>query len=157
MLPSRPGLSGQPDPWLSPRYSLELQRQDWEWVFAESDKPSLIISTLEALAVVIGLKLFFGDRPQPHRTKILVLPTWTANRGNGAALNQLMSTRCTASAVLMELASYLKRMSINALVEWATRQVNREADELANGDRHRFDPLRPISTEPGSLRWDISG
>ena len=30
----------------------------------KGDKPSLIISTLEALAVLISLKLFFGDEPK---------------------------------------------------------------------------------------------
>ena len=141
-----------PDLWLSPWYSLELHHQDWEWVFTQSDKPSLTISSLEALAVVIRLKLFFVDQPKPHRTKVPVMPTWTDNRGNGAALNKLMSTRFLASAVIMELACYLKRMSIKALVEWAPREANREADELANGDHHRFDPSRRIPIEPGSLR-----
>ena len=40
-----------------------------------------------ALAVVIGLKLFFGDKPH-QRTKIQVVPTWTDNRVNVATLNK---------------------------------------------------------------------
>ena len=35
--------------------------------------------------------------------------TWTDNRGNAAVLNKLMSTWLPSSAVLMELASHLKK------------------------------------------------
>ena len=55
----------------------------------------------------------------------------------------------------MELACYLKRISIEALVEWAPREVNQEAGQLANGEYHRFDTPRRFSIEPGSLRWYI--
>ena len=39
---------GELDPWLSPRFSCELTRKDWPWIFERGDRPSLIISTLEA-------------------------------------------------------------------------------------------------------------
>ena len=80
-----------------------------------TNRPSLVISTLEALAALISLKLFFGDEPKQERTKVQVVPTWTHNRGNGSALNKLMSTKFTSSAVVMELSCYLKRMSANGL------------------------------------------
>ena len=69
--------------------------------FREEGQASLVISTLEALAVLISLKLFHGEIPAPHRSRVLVAPTWTDNRGNGAALNKLMTTGFPASAVLM--------------------------------------------------------
>ena len=112
---------GKLDPWLSPWFSYELIRTDWPWIFEKGDKPSLIISTLEALAVLISLKLFFGDEPKRERTKVQVVPTWTDNRGNGSALNKLMSTKFPSSAVVMELSWYPKRMSAKASVEWAPR------------------------------------
>ena len=59
------------------------------------------------------------------------MPTITDNRGNGALLNKLMSTKFPASAVLMELASYMRRMSLRTVVEWAPREGNKEADKLA--------------------------
>ena len=37
---------------------------DWPWIFERGDKQSFIISTLEAQAVLIRLKLFFGDEPK---------------------------------------------------------------------------------------------
>ena len=68
-LPSvRPG--GSLDLWSSRWFSLELKRKSWPWVNEKSDKPSLLISTLEALAVLFSLMLFFDDiLPQP-RTKV---------------------------------------------------------------------------------------
>ena len=39
-----------------------------------------------------------------------------------------MATWCAASAILMELSSYLKRMETKAEVEWTPRTVHREAD-----------------------------
>ena len=74
---------GELDPWLSPWFSYELTRKDWPWIFERGDGQSLTISTLEALAVLISLKLFFGDEPKKGRTKVQVVPTWTDNRGTG--------------------------------------------------------------------------
>ena len=42
--------------------------------------------------------------------------------------------------VLMELASFMKYRGMRAIVEWAPRECNREADMLANGDTSLFDP-----------------
>ena len=83
-----------------------------ERIFHGSSKrrtgPSLVISTLEAFAMLIALKLRFGQDPEPDDTRVLIAPSITDNRGNGAALNKLMSTRFSSSAVLMELASFMK-------------------------------------------------
>ena len=85
-------------PWMSSWFSLEMRKED----------SSLVISTLEALAILIALKLRFGDSRDTSETRVLVVPSVTDNRGNGAALNKLMSTRFPSSAVLMELATYMK-------------------------------------------------
>ena len=50
--------SGVPDPARSPWFSLEVTKEQWPWVFAKSDRPALVISTLESLAV-LALKCFF--------------------------------------------------------------------------------------------------
>ena len=50
-----------------------------------------------------------------------MIPSFTDNRGNGSALNKLMTNRYPSSAVVMELPCYLKRMSVKAVVEWAPR------------------------------------
>ena len=84
----------------------------------------------------------------------MVAPTWTDNRGNGSALNKLMSTKFPASAVLMELATYTKRMGMKVLVGWTPRAGNREADALANGDSSLFDPRRRVQLE-SDVQWEV--
>ena len=49
--------------------------------------------------------------PREKHTSVQIVPTITDNRGNGALLNKLMSTKFTASAVLVELASYVRKMN----------------------------------------------
>ena len=47
---------GELDPWLSPWFSNELTRKDRPWIYERGDRPSLVISTLEASVVLISLK-----------------------------------------------------------------------------------------------------
>ena len=103
----RRGDGGNIEPRLSPWFSLEITHEEWPWVFAKSQKASLIISTLEALAVLVALKLRFGEEPGRSKERVRIAPTLTDNRGNGAALNKLMTTKFLASALLMELACYM--------------------------------------------------
>ena len=135
---------GELDPWCSDWFSLEISKEDFPWIFEKGDKPSLVISTLEALAILISLKLRFGDAPDSDDTKVLIVPSITDNRGNGAVLNKLMTTRFPSSALLMEMGSYMKARGMRAIVEWAPREFNKEADQLANGVTDSFDPNRRI-------------
>ena len=118
------------------------------------NRPSLVISTLEAFAMLVALKLRFGQDPDPEDTRVMIFPSIIGNRGNGAALNKLMSKRFPSSAVLMELASYMKAMGMRAIVEWAPRECNREADLLANGLSDQFDPARRIQVSAHTSVWN---
>ena len=108
-------------------------------------EPALVIATLEAFAALVALKLHFGERPRGCQTKVKIAPTITDNRGNGAPLKKLMTTKFPTSATLLELAAYMKKMG-----EWAPREGNREADKLACGRyfrrRWRWDILRRRTT-----------
>ena len=146
---------GKLDPCLSPWFSYELTRTDWPWIFKKGDKPSLITSTLEALAVLISLKLSFGDEPKMGRTKVQVIWTWTDDCGNRSALNKLMSTKCPSSAVVMELSCSLKQMAAKASVEWAPRSANYDADSFANGIACSFHPSRRTTVDVNALGWEI--
>ena len=84
-----------------------------------------------------------------------MVPTWTDNRGNGSALNKLMTTKYPASAVVMELAAHLKHRRMRANVQWAPRTTNHEADNLANGITTGFNPDLRVHVEPGSLKWFV--
>ena len=105
----------------------------------------MVISTLEALALVVALKIKFGQDPDPDEMRVLIVPSITDNKGNGAVLNKLMSTKFPSSAVLMELASFMKHRGMR----------DREADMLANGDTSLFDPERRIPVSAGTLVWNV--
>ena len=146
---------GSIDKWASSWFSHEVKEEVWPWLFEKRGSAALVISTFEALAVLISLKAFYGDESPQYQRKVVVAPTWTDNRGNGAALNKLMSTKFPSSAVLMELAAHLRKTGIKAEVHWAPRTANREADALANGEVAGFNPERRISIEPDRLSWCV--
>ena len=150
-----PDEDGRLSTWRSSWFSLEITREDFPCVFEKGNRPSLIISTLEALALLVALKIKFGQEPDPNDMRVLIVPSITDNRGNGAVLNKLMSTRFPSSAVLMELASFMKHRGMWAIVEWAPRECNKEADMLANGDTSLFDPERRIHVAAGTLVWNV--
>ena len=64
--------AGQPDISISPWFSPEITAQDWPWIFEKGGKPFLIISTCEALAALLALKVFH------QRCRIAVIPTTEA-------------------------------------------------------------------------------
>ena len=142
---------GRAGPSISTWFSLEVLEEDWPWIFKKGNTPSLAISTLEALAVLMALKLFHGNQSAQHRTRILVCPTWTDNRGNGAALNRQMTTKFLASAVIMELAAFMKKELFKAQVARSPRSGNTEADALANGVHEGFDSILRLDIDPSSL------
>ena len=143
---------GIPDPWLSPSFSVEITPEVLPWVYEKGGKPSLIISTLEALAVLVSLKMFYGEQLESGKKKVTMAPTWTDNRGSGSALNKLMTTKFPACAVLMELSAYMKRMSMKVVVEWTPRAGNREADHLANREHSRFSPQNRVNVDLAQMQ-----
>ena len=151
----RVDLSGKVNVAASRWFSHETTRDEWSWVFEKSSKPALVISTLEALAVLIALKVYYGEEPKADHSSIRTVPTTTDNRVNGAALNKLMTTMYPASAVLMELAAYSKMVGLRASVEWSPREANREADALADGDFSPFTPELRIPVSAQRLQWTI--
>ena len=92
---------GAIDPWKSFWFSVEISAEHFPWVYERGE-------TLEALAVLIALKLYYGDTPGRDVTSVTLVPTFTDSRCNGSALNKLMSTKYASSAILMELSILLK-------------------------------------------------
>ena len=66
-----------------------------------------------------------------------------------------MTTRFPASAVLMELVAYSKKMGLKASVEWSLWEANREAGTLANGDSTLFNPELRIPVSHQRLQWSV--
>ena len=104
--------NGVLDPARSPWFSLEVTTELWPWYYAKGDKPALVISMVEALAVLLALEIFFGGASRENNTKVQVIPTWTDNRGNGSALIKMVTTRYPASAVVMEMSVFMKRRGL---------------------------------------------
>ena len=147
--------TGKLDPWLSSWFSLEITKDEFPWIFERRDRQSLVISTREALAILVSLELRFGDYSDTEDKRVLIVPSVTDNRGNGAALNKLMSTHFPSSAVLMELASFMKARNLRTFLEWAPREYNREADQLANDIMDAFDPEKRLRVSASTLTWNI--
>ena len=55
----------------------------------------------------------------------------------------------------MELASYMKAREMRTTVEWAPRNFNKEADQLANGILDSFDPGKRLHVSASSLSWSV--
>ena len=133
---------------------MELRREDWPWIYERGDKPALIISSIESLAILIALKLFYGSNGCEEGGKVMVAPTWTDNRRNGSLLNKLMTTKFPGCALLMELACLMKKRSMKVLVDWTPREGNK-ADQLANGVVKNFSPELEIKLDPSLIQWEI--
>ena len=69
------GEDGQPDPMKSPWFSQEMRHDQFPCVFEKGCRPSLIISTLEALAVLMALKVLYKVDAGQRRKKVLVMST----------------------------------------------------------------------------------
>ena len=146
--------NGNIDTRLSPWFSVEIRREDWPWVYERDDKPALVISTLEGLAILIALKLFCGST-STDRKKVSVAPTWTDNRGNGALLNKLMTSKFPGCAFLMELASFMKRRSMKVVLDWTPSEGNKDADRLANVIVDDFSPDLEIKLDSSAIEWEV--
>ena len=71
--------TGKNDVEASQRFSLEITEEEWPWIFEKGSKPALIVSTLEALAVVVALKVYYGEVPGVNRSRVRIVPTTTDN------------------------------------------------------------------------------
>ena len=56
-----------------------ITREDFPWVYERGDKPALLISTFEALAVLVALKIYYGDESGRNTTSVTLVPTFTDN------------------------------------------------------------------------------
>ena len=62
-------------------FSLEITKDEWPWVVEKSSKLALIISALEALAIVVALKVYHGEEPRKNRSSNRIVPTTTEGTG----------------------------------------------------------------------------
>ena len=113
---------------------------NWPWILEEGDRPALVISTILALAVLIGLKLFYGDRANGNHTQVQMIPSFTNNRGSGSALNKLMTNRYPSSAAVTEFACYLD-------VGQGHSRVGSAHSRQRSGRAREWDQVRPSQAD----------
>ena len=54
---------GKPDTYGPKWFAFEVTKEDFPWILQRDDSPSRVISTLEALGVLVALKLKFEADP----------------------------------------------------------------------------------------------
>ena len=59
--------------------------------------------------MLLAVRAFFPNAQRTLKTKLVVIPSYTDNRENGALLNKLMSSKYPLSALLMEFGEQLRR------------------------------------------------
>ena len=66
-----------------------------------------------------------------------------------------MTTKFPGCALLMELASFMKRRSMKVVVDWTPREGNIDADRLANGIVDDFSPDLEIKLDSSAIEWEV--
>ncbi len=149
-LPAR-NAAGSLDTSLSRWFSVRLTSANAPWAYSRGE-PFRAIAALEALGVLLAL-LAFTDDVAHDQDVTLVIPGLTDNRGNAYVLDRLMTTRFPLCAVIMELAAQMEHKNVRVAVDWCPRDLNAEADALANGDATLFDEDRRVTLDVGSINW----
>ncbi len=149
-LPAR-NAQGVLDTTISSWFSVSLTRDDAPWAFSRGE-PFRTIAALEALGVLLAVVAFTNDVAD-NQDVALLIPGVTDNRGNAYVLDRLMSTRFPLCAVVMELAAQLERKNARIALDWCPRELNAEADSLANGDTSLFSADRRITLDVATMDW----
>ena len=136
--------------WLSPWWSHVLACEKWPWVCEKGGKPALVISMLEALAVLFSMKFFFGLTLRRRTYQGTSRPDVDAQPRGTVPLGTSFLSTIPSSAVIMEL-SCLKRASAKAIVEWAPRTTSYGAEVTLRGST----PRRRIPLNVDGVHWDV--
>ena len=126
-------------------FAIRLTRETHPWVW-EDGEPFRHIAGLELLATLHCVEAF-GDGCGEGRP-MLTLSGTTDNKGNSHVVSRLLTTTFPLSAVLMQLSHTLFRKGRALHLQWAPRDQNTEADELANMTVHRFNPDKRLYPKP---------
>ena len=97
--------AGRQDRPSSPWCSLDIKDQEWPRVLEMGNRLAFKISTLGAVAVLVALRAYVAEVSSSHSSGVHVVPTWTGNSGNGAALHKLMTNGLPASTVIVDFAA----------------------------------------------------
>lgn len=118
-------------------FSVKLTRKNAPWIYVKGE-PFKIISSLELLAITVGIMVFGPGAKWKDLAGRLALTAYTDNQTNAYVLDKFMSTAFPASVILMELAMQLQDRQIDLDLQWIPREQNVEADALTNEDFTMF-------------------
>ena len=134
-------------------FSVELTERDAPWAFIKG-VPANTISTLELLATTLGLVLLAPTELQtPGVAGGVTVTGFTDSLVSASVVTRGMTTSFPLCVVAMELAAQLEARSAELLLEWVPREVNAEADRLADGDSRGFLPEHQVKAAFGQVRW----
>ena len=100
---------------------------------------SRTIAASELLGTLLAVHLFLPENREPCGDAATMCTGLTDNQGNKYIVQKLMTTKLPVSAVLMQLASMLASRGLWLNLEWAPRELNKEADALTNENFDGFD------------------
>ena len=126
-------------------FAVELTRKAHPWVWRDGE-PFRKIAGLELLASLYCVEAF-GDA-NGGRPALLTMSGTTDNRGNSHVVARLLTTKFPLVAVLMQVAHTMHVKGMALHLNWAPRDQNTEADELANLTTHRFCPDKRVHPKP---------
>ncbi len=143
--------SGQLDRSLSPWFSFTLDERTAPWAYSRG-LPYRTIASLEAVGVLVAL-IVFQPLLQRDTDIMYVMQGVTDNRGNQFTLSRLQSSKFPLCAILMEIAARSEDLRVRLSVDWVPRDMNEDADRLADGSCESFSPhlRRQVCWE--SMQW----
>ena len=137
------GQDGKIDVRGSRWFSLELNEEEWLWVYARGRKPALIISTLESLSVLVALKLHYGATPLGE----------THESSDSADDHGQPWERCSSQQIDEHQIHSFRSAHGTGVIH--AKDEHKEADRLAHGNAEDFDPSLRIDVSASTLSWDI--
>ena len=121
------------------RFSVQLTPQSAPWACRRDGEIFKLIATLESLGLLLTLMVYGPSQEREARHQVIQLPAFTDNKGNGYAINKLMTTKFPLCAIVMELSTQMGAIAARVEVHWTSRERNEEADALSNGNFEGFD------------------
>ena len=130
-----------------------LAEEDAPWACVKG-APSRAISTLELLATTLGLVLLSPVELSEEGVAGSVTVTgFTDSQVSSSVVTRGLTTAFPLCAVAMELAAQLEARNAEMFLEWVPREVNAEADRLADGRTVGFAPELRVKANLAQVRW----